>query len=174
MPDTTIEPAGGSPYDRPVEPRVSRLEEQMSDLKPILSRIEAILPHLATSAQLAELRGDIDLKLARFAGEFDAKFERLSGDFNAKLESFSGNFNAKLESFSGGFNAKLEGFSGGFNAKLEGFSGDFNAKLERLTGRIEGLPTTWQMITAIIAGQVALAALLCAAMFGAARLFGHL
>ena len=102
----------------------------MSDLKPILSRIEAILPHLATSAQLAELRGDIDLKLARFAGEFDAKFERLSGDFNAKLE--------------------------------------------RLTGRIEGLPTTWQMITAIIAGQVALAALLCAAMFGAARLFGHL
>ncbi len=75
MPDTTIEPAGGGPYGRPVEARVSRLEEQMSDLKPILSRIEAILPHLATAAQLAELRGDIDAKLARFGGEFDAKFE---------------------------------------------------------------------------------------------------
>ena len=101
----------------------------MSDLKPILARIEAILPHLATAAQVAELRGDIDQKLARLAGEFDTRLER--------------------------------------------FAGDFSARLERLTGRVEALPTTWQLTTAIIAGQVTLAGLLCAAVFGAGRMSGH-
>ena len=41
-------------------------------------------------------------------------------------------------------------------------------KLAELRGIVQGLPTTWQMITAIIGGQVALAAML----FGAARLLG--
>lgn len=140
MPDTVEQPGGG-PYDPSVEPRVSRLDGQMSDLRPILARIEAILPQLATAAQVAELRGDIDLKLAKFAGEFESKFER---------------------------------FAGKFEAEQARFAGGFNARLERLTGRVESLPTTWQMMTAIIAGQVALAGLMCAAVFGAARWLGHL
>jgi hypothetical protein len=151
MPDTTVEQSPAAPYDPPLGPRVSRLEDQMSDLKPILARIEAILPHLATAAQVAELRGDIDLKLARLSGEFDTKLERLAGSFDTKLERFAGSFDARLERF----------------------AGDFNARLERLTGRVESLPTTWQMLTAIIAGQVTLAGLLCAAVFGAGRLSGH-
>lgn len=40
-------------------------------------------------------------------------------------------------------------------------------------GRMETLPTTWQMLTAIVGGQLALAGLLCATVFGAARFFGH-
>lgn len=123
----------------------------MSDLKPILARIEAILPHLATAAQVAELRGDIDLKLARFAGDVDAKL---------------------MTRFAGKADATSERSSGAFNAKFETFAGEFNARLERLTGRVEALPTTWQMMTAIIAGQITLAGLLAAALFGAAHLFG--
>jgi len=129
MPDTTIVPQSGGPYDPPLEPRVSRHEENMSDFKATCARIEAMLPHLATSTQMAELRGDLEVALARFTGEFDAKLER--------------------------------------------FAGAFDAKLERLTGRVEALPTTWQMMTAIIAGQITLAGLLAAALFGAARMFGH-
>jgi hypothetical protein len=151
MPDTVEQPGGG-PYDQPVEPRVSRLEEQMSDLRPILARIEAMLPQLATAAQVAELRGDIDVKLAKFAGEFDTKLAKFAGEVEGKFERFAGEFTTEQARFAGGFNARLE----------------------RLTGRVESLPTTWQMMTAIIAGQVALAGLLCAAVFGAARLLGHL
>ena len=151
MPDTTIEQPAGGPYDPRLEPRVTRLEENMGDLKTIIARIDAILPHLATAAQVAELRGEIDLKLARFAGDFDTKLER----------------------FAGGFDARLERFAGSFDARLERMSGDFDAKLEHLTGRVEALPTTWQMLTAIMAGQVTLAGLLAAALFGAARMFGH-
>ena len=184
MPDTTVEQSSGGPYDEPLGPRVSRLEDQMSDLKPILARIEAILPHLATAAQVAALRGDIDQKLARLTGEsdtrlerftgaFDTKLQRFTGEFEAKLERFAGEFEARLERFAGDFNARLERVSGNSDAKLERFAGGFNARLERLTGRVEALPTTWQMMTAIIAGQVTLAGLLCAAVFGAGRMSGH-
>ena len=141
MPDTTVEPGGSGPYDRPVDARVSRLEEQMSDLKPILARIEAVLPHLATAAQVAELKGDLERKFAEFAGVMELKQAQ---------------------------------FAGSMESRQAQFAGDFNAKLERLTGRVESLPTTWQMITAIIAGQITFAGVLCAAMFGAACLTGHL
>jgi hypothetical protein len=124
-----------------VEPRVSRLEEQMSDLKPILARIEAVLPHLATAAQVADLKGDLERKFAEFAGAIELKQAQ---------------------------------FAGSLESRQVQFAGEFNAKLERLTGRVESLPTTWQMITAIIAGQITFAGVLCAAMFGAARLTGHL
>ena len=135
----------------------------MSDLRPILARIEAMLPQLATAAQVAELRGDIDVKLAKFAGEFDTKLAKFAGEVEGKFERFAGEFTAEQGRFAG----KLE-------AEQARFAGGFNARLERLTGRVESLPTTWQMMTAIIAGQVALAGLLCAAVFGAARLLGHL
>ena len=113
----------------------------MSDLKPILARIEAVLPHLATAAQVAELKGDLERKFAEFTGTIELKQAQ---------------------------------FAGSMESRQAQFAGDFNAKLERLTGRVESLPTTWQMITAIIAGQITFAGVLCAVVFGAARLYGHL
>ncbi len=173
MPDTTIEPQAGGPYDQPLEPRVSRLEDNMSDFKATCARIEAMLPHLATSAQLAELRGDFDVKLTRFAAEFDAKLERFGAGFDAKLERLGTGFDAKLEHFGTGFDAKLERNTTDLAAALKQSSADLTARIERLYGRVEALPTTWQMMTAIIAGQITLAGLLAAALFGAARMFGH-
>jgi hypothetical protein len=70
MPDTPVEPTGGSPYDPRLEPRVSRLETEMREMKSVLgqvvsmlTRIDATLsgtlPHLATRAELSELRADL-------------------------------------------------------------------------------------------------------------------
>jgi hypothetical protein len=48
------------------EARVDRLEEDMREiratlarLEPMISRIDAVLPHLATKAELADLRGEL-------------------------------------------------------------------------------------------------------------------
>jgi hypothetical protein len=71
MPDTPVEPTGSSPYDPRLEPRVSRLESEMREMKsvlgqivPMLARIDATLsgtlPHLATKAELSELLARID------------------------------------------------------------------------------------------------------------------
>jgi len=69
MPDTPVEPTSRGPYDPSLEPRVSRLEEDMrevktttsrleamfGDVRQALARIEATLPHLATKAEMAEV-----------------------------------------------------------------------------------------------------------------------
>jgi hypothetical protein len=65
MPDTPVAQRGGGHYDPVMEIRVSRLEEDMRDMKSSMTRLEmttvrietmlaATLPHLATKADLAE------------------------------------------------------------------------------------------------------------------------
>lgn len=69
MPDTVDPPPGGS-YFHALETRVSRVEEDLRDLRATLAgletavaRIEAMLaatlPHLATKAELAELKAQM-------------------------------------------------------------------------------------------------------------------
>ena len=66
MPDIPVAGHGGGPYDPGMEARISRLEEDMRDVKSAVARLEATtirieamlaatLPHLATKAELAEL-----------------------------------------------------------------------------------------------------------------------
>jgi len=69
MPDTPIEHTARGPYDPSLEMRVTRLEEDMRevksttgrletmviDLRQAVTRIEATLPHLAAKAEVAEI-----------------------------------------------------------------------------------------------------------------------
>jgi hypothetical protein len=77
MPDTSIAPQGGDPYDPRMEARVSRLDEHMGDVKSAIASLDArvarveiavieikamlaaTLPHLATKAEVAELRTEM-------------------------------------------------------------------------------------------------------------------
>ncbi len=69
MPDT-LEPAGPGRYDPGLERRVSRLEDYMREVKSVLGQIvpmlvrilatlDSTLPHLATKAEVAELRAEL-------------------------------------------------------------------------------------------------------------------
>src|ERR1700722_8431452 len=73
MPDIPVAGHGGGPYDRGMEARISRLEEDMREVKSAVGRLEATtirieamlaatLPHLATKAELAELRAESPTK----------------------------------------------------------------------------------------------------------------
>ena len=68
MPDIPVAGGGGSPYNPDMEARLSRLEEDMRDVKATNTRLEAAvirieamltatLPHLATKAELADKPG---------------------------------------------------------------------------------------------------------------------
>jgi hypothetical protein len=77
MPDTSVAPQGGDPYDPRMEARVSRLEEHMGDVKSAIASLDArtarvelavveikamlaaTLPHLATKGEVAELRTEM-------------------------------------------------------------------------------------------------------------------
>ena len=78
MPDIPVSGHSGGPYDPGMEARISRLEEDMRDVKAAVSRLEATtirieamlaatLPHLATKAELAELRADLPSKTYMWA-----------------------------------------------------------------------------------------------------------
>lgn len=66
--DGPVEPSGRGPYDRDLESRLSRVENDVHDIKDILvelkvavvrmeAKLDATLPHLATKADLAEKPG---------------------------------------------------------------------------------------------------------------------
>jgi hypothetical protein len=61
MPDLPVAGGGGSPYNPDMEARLSRLEEDMREVKAtgieIKAMLTATLPHLATKAELADKPG---------------------------------------------------------------------------------------------------------------------
>ncbi len=74
MEDNPIDEPADAPYDPLMEARVSRLEEDMREVKGTLAtmasslvRIEAMLtstlPHLATKAEMSELRSELKLEI---------------------------------------------------------------------------------------------------------------
>jgi hypothetical protein len=84
--DGPVEPSGGEHYDRNVEPRLSRVENDVRDLKDTLAelktmvlrmdaRLEAVLPHLATKADLANM----ETKLGAMEANMDTKLGAMDG-----------------------------------------------------------------------------------------------
>ncbi len=90
--DGPVEPGGGEHYDRSIEPRVFRVENDVRDLKDTLAelktmvvrmdaRLEAVLPHLATKADLANMDtrlGAVDAKLGAMDARLDATLPHLA------------------------------------------------------------------------------------------------
>jgi hypothetical protein len=73
--DLSVEGGIRPPYDLLMEDRVARLEEDMRDVKSVLSRLEPMivridatltstLPNLATKAEIAELRIEVTKEIA--------------------------------------------------------------------------------------------------------------
>ena len=112
-------------HDPGLESRVFRLEDDVGTVRESLARIEAVLPHLATAAQIAEMR------------------------------------------------AELAGTKGDLGGQISDLRADLGGQISELRGRMNHLPTAWQMMTAIVAGQCTLAALLGAIVFGVLKVTGH-
>ena len=83
--DGPVEADGEKPYDRSVEPRLSRVENDVRDLKDTLAelktmvvrmdaRLEAVLPHLATKSDLA----NVETRLGAVEARLDATLPHLA------------------------------------------------------------------------------------------------
>jgi hypothetical protein len=96
MPDTPVAPRDDGPYDPLMEARVSRLEEDMRDVKTTLPRLEAAvirietmlaatLPHLATKADLAEVRTEMKADHASLRTELKADYAELKTELKSDI-----------------------------------------------------------------------------------------
>jgi hypothetical protein len=94
MPDTPVDRPDPAPYDPRHEARISRLEDEMSEVKstlgqmlPVLVRIDsmlsATLPHLATKAELADLRSDVQSKISDLRTEEQSDFASVKSQLAA-------------------------------------------------------------------------------------------
>lgn len=141
--DGPVEPEGGEHYDRGIEPRLSRVEHDVRDLKDTLAdlktivvrmdaKLDAVLPHLATKADVANLenklvamRADMDLRF----GAVDAKFDAM----DAKMDTKFGAVDAKFDAA----DAKFEAMDAKMDAKFDAMDAKMDAKLGVMDARLE-------------------------------------
>jgi chromosome segregation ATPase len=94
MTESPVAPANRRPYDLPMEDRVARLEDDMQEVKSVLSRLEpmivridatltATLPNLATKAEVADLRTDLTREISGLRAEVAADVSGLRSDATA-------------------------------------------------------------------------------------------
>jgi hypothetical protein len=96
MADFPVEYETSPPYPLPMEDRVARLEEDMRDVKSVLSRLEPMiiridvtlastLPHLATRVEAIAMRSEINKDFADLRGDINKDITGLRGDINKDI-----------------------------------------------------------------------------------------
>ena len=73
----------------------------MTMLEERVSSIEGAYEHVATKADIQELRGDTNTAIEQLRGELNASTEQLRGELNASTEQLRGELNASTERLEG-------------------------------------------------------------------------
>src|ERR1700722_8706567 len=145
MPDTSVD---ATPPRPDIEFRVGRLEQDMGDVKsilgqmlPLIVRIDATMPHLATKAEVQAAFGTLDGKI----GALDGKIGTLAADFGTAIGTLDGKIGAldgKVGTLVGAQDGKigaLDGKIGALDGKigtLEGKIGDLRAEMHSEFGKV--------------------------------------
>jgi uncharacterized protein YicC (UPF0701 family) len=98
MTTSSVAPPDRRPYALPMEERVSRLEDDMQEVKSVLSRLEpmivridatltATLPNLATKAEVADLRSDMTREMSVLRTDMTEGFSRLRAEVSQDVAS---------------------------------------------------------------------------------------
>jgi hypothetical protein len=167
MPDSPLERAAGGPYDRGMEQRVTRLEDAMRDNTAAIARIDvavaeirAVFPSLATKAEIALLAtrsevAEIRVDIAKLNAKVDHQAETMERHMATKddIARLSAKVDHQTETMERHLATKED--------------------IAELRGYVKGLPTTWVMVTAIVAGQIGITGVIAGALLAAARMFVH-
>jgi uncharacterized protein YicC (UPF0701 family) len=141
--DGPVEPEGGEHYDRGIEPRLSRVEHDVRDLKDTLAdlktivvrmdaKLDAVLPHLATKADVANLEN----KLVAMGADMDLRFGAVDAKFDAVDAKFEA-MDAKFEAMDAKMDAKFDAMDAKMDAKFDAMDAKMDAKLGVMDARLE-------------------------------------
>ncbi len=194
VPDSPLERAAGGPYDRGMEQRVSRLEEAMRDNTAAIARIDvavaeirAVLPSLATKAEIAQLatKAELSQQIAQLAtkAELSQQISQLATKAEiAQLATRSEIAQlatkaevADVKQDVADIKLDVAALSARFDQWAISIDRHMATKedIAELRGYVKGLPTTWVMVTAIVAGQIGITGVIAGALLAAARMFVH-
>lgn len=143
MPDSPLERASGGPYDRGMEQRVARLEDAMRDNTAAIARIDVAVAEIRTTLPTLATKAEI----AQLATKAEVAELRVDiATLNAKIDNQTDTMSRFLAT---------------------------KEDIAELRGYVKGLPTTWVMVTAIVAGQIGITGVIAGALLAAARMFVH-
>jgi hypothetical protein len=126
-----------------MEQRVSRLEEAMRDNTAVIARIDVAVAEIRTTLPTLATKAEI----AQLATKAEVAELRVDiATLNAKIDHQTGTMVRHMAT---------------------------KEDIAELRGYVKGLPTTWVMVTAIVAGQIGITGVIAGALLAAARMFVH-
>lgn len=193
MPDSPLERAGNGPYDRGMEQRVTRLEEVMRDNTAAVARIDvavaeirAVLPSLATKAEIAQLATKTALaqqlsplatkaELTQQIAPLATKAEITPLATKAEIAELATKSELSQQIAQVATKAEFVELKLAIATRSTCIEHQVATKedIAELRGYVKGLPTTWVVVTAIVAGQIGISGVIAGALLAAARMFLH-
>jgi hypothetical protein len=143
VPDSPLERAAGGPYDRGMEQRVSRLEDAMRDNTAAIARIDVAVAEIRAVMPSMATKAEI----AQLATKAEAS------EIRVDIAKLCAKIDYQTETMERHMTTKED--------------------IAELRGYVKGLPTTWVMVTAIVAGQIGITGVIAGALLAAARMFVH-
>jgi hypothetical protein len=131
------------PYDRGMEQRVSRLEDAMRDNTAAIARIDVAVAEIR--ATLPSMATKAEIALLATKSEV--------AEIRVDIARLSAKIDYQTETIERHMATKED--------------------IGELRGYVKSLPTTWVMVTAIVAGQIGITGVIAGALLAAARMFVH-
>jgi hypothetical protein len=135
--------------------RLGNVKTDVSDLKSKVSAILATLPHLATKADVLDVRSAV--------AEMRAEMSSAIGSLRAEMASSVGSVRTDMASAIGSVRADMERAVGSMRADMESAVGSMRAGMENAVGSIradmaarENAFMKWMIATVLAAGGLAL------------------
>jgi chromosome segregation ATPase len=163
MPDTSID---ATPPRPDLEFRVGRLEQDMGDVKailgqmlPLIVRIDATMPHLATKAELQAAFGTLDGKIGTLDGKIgtlDGKIGTLDGKIGT-LDGKIGTLDGKIGTLDGKIGT-LDGKIGTLDGKIGDLRAEMHSELSKLRAELADKPGKtylWMVLGVLIMAYTA-------------------
>ncbi len=132
------------PYIVAMEDRVTRMEDDMRDVKSVLSRLEPMiiridatltstLPHLATKADLAEQRIETRTEISTLSTDLRAEMADLSTGLRSEMGVVSAGIRAEMAAASVALRTEMSDLSTGLRAEMAAASAAIRAEMSDLS-----------------------------------------
>jgi len=145
-----------------LEPRIARIEGEVTQLNSRAGRVELDLREMRTS--MDQKLDKLDAKVDTLFEKLDAKMDALFGKLDAKMDTLFGKLDTKVDVLFGKLDAKMDGVDAKLDAKIDGVDAKLERKLDAMSTR------RFTLLVTLISAAATLAAAALAVVYGAAHL----
>jgi len=103
--------------------RLHTVETTVSDIRTDVSALTAAIPHLATKADVAAVKGSLEANIAELKGGLEADIAEVKGSLEADIAELKGSLEADLAELKGSLEAGMAEVKGSLDTDIAGVKG---------------------------------------------------